>query len=767
VLPQFFLILCAASLLAAQQQELPSPNSVVKSNVNEVLVPVVVRDSQGKALGNLTKENFQILDNGKPQVISGFTVVERATAPPAAIAASSSAPSSSSNLVPASSPAQRFVVFLFDDLNLSTSDLSLTQKAVNKLLEASLPASDTAAVLSTSGTNSGFTRDSAKLQQTILSLKPNNIYRHNSRDCPNVDYYNADLILNKRDEMTLRAAIEDTISCANLPRDRRSIDIAKNMVEQAAQRALGMGEETYRTDLGFIRLVISKMGALPGERILILISPGFLTPSGEAMDLASQVLGMAARGNVIINAIDSRGLYTTNLESSERSTGSSLASIVQDQHRPVSMTADEGVMADLADGSGGTYFHGHNDLEAGLTKLFEVPRYVYLLSFSVAKPNGNYHQLKVKVNHDGLSVQARHGYVALKSESKVVTDSEGHQTTAASHDLEIPTEDKAVPLAEKQVSLPSNQLPPSAPNPPKAPSAVVGGMKAEEVKLYGDAHAYMDEPLTKLKKRVRQLGGLKPAENQEQLRDLIANVGARADALLRKLPNLTSDESVSETQRKDETAMFGCVGEGCANLARVSTAQRNQEFSYMILTHAYENSGVMVSEYRSGRDGKPLAQGTPLPYFQGFVSTCLVFSSLNQAESRYRYLGEQKTDGHDTFVIGFAQIAGSVEQPGRYMTEKGSIPMLFQGIAWVDKSDFRIVRLRTDLLAPQPDSQLLQETSNVVFGPVHIASHDTELWLPLSVDAEMEANGQVLQEQHEYSKYRLYQTNSVIVPIPQ
>jgi hypothetical protein len=126
-----------------------------------------------------------------------------------------------------------------------------------------------------------------------------------------------------------------------------------------------MGQQTYRTDLGFIRLVISKMGALPGERILILISPGFLTPSEDAMALASQVLGLAARDNVIINAIDSRGLYTTNLESSERGGGSPLASRVQNQNRPVSMTADEGVMADLADGSGGPYLHGHNDFEAG------------------------------------------------------------------------------------------------------------------------------------------------------------------------------------------------------------------------------------------------------------------------------------------------------------------------------------------------------------------------------------------------------------------
>lgn len=418
-LPQFSLVLCAASLLAAQQQEAPSPNSVVKSNVNEVLVPAVVRDGQGNAVGNLTKENFQILDNGKPQVISGFTVIERATEPPNPIAAASNSasPSGSSNEAPPHPAAQRFVVFLFDDLNLSTTDLSLAQKSVSKLLDASLPASDTVAVLTTSGTNSGLTRDRAKLQQTILNIKPTNIYRHNSKDCPNIDYYNADLILNKRDEMALQAAIEDTISCAGLPRDPGAATTAKLMVEQAAGQALAMGQKTYRTDLEFIRLVISKIGPLPGERMLVLISPGFLTPSGEAMELASQILDMAARGNVIINAIDARGLYTTNLGASERSAGSPLASIVEDQHRPVSMTADEGVMADLADGSGGTYFHGHNDLEAGLTRLSEMPRYVYLLTFSVAKPNGTYHQLKVKVNQAGLTVQARRGYVALRFES--------------------------------------------------------------------------------------------------------------------------------------------------------------------------------------------------------------------------------------------------------------------------------------------------------------------------------------------------------------
>jgi hypothetical protein len=124
------------------------------------------------------------------------------------------------------------VIFLFDDLNLSSGDLMLAQKAATKLLETSLAASDTAAVLSTSGANSGLTRDRAKLQQAILNIKPNNIYRYDAQGCPKVDYYTADLIVEKHDAMALEAAVEDTVTCAALPNDPKGIQAATLMVHR-------------------------------------------------------------------------------------------------------------------------------------------------------------------------------------------------------------------------------------------------------------------------------------------------------------------------------------------------------------------------------------------------------------------------------------------------------------------------------------------------------------------------------------------------------
>jgi VWFA-related protein len=80
------------------------------------------------------------------------------------------------------------------------------------------------------------------------------------------------------------------------------------------------------------------------------------------------------------------------------------------------MLLNEDIMAELADGTGGTYFHNSNDLQGGFQTLTEVPEYVYLLELSLqnVKQDGAYHLLKVKVDQDGLKLQARRGYFAPK-----------------------------------------------------------------------------------------------------------------------------------------------------------------------------------------------------------------------------------------------------------------------------------------------------------------------------------------------------------------
>ena len=125
-------------------------------------------------------------------------------------------------------------------------------------------------------------------------------------------------------------------------------------------------------------------------------------------------MDLAVQSNVIVSALDARGLYTTEIDASEMIKGSAQTAQLKSEYRRNTMSLNENVMAELAHGTGGNYFHNSNDIEGGFKQLTAAPEYLYMLEFSIkdVKQDGRYHRLKVKTDQKGLILQSRDGYFA-------------------------------------------------------------------------------------------------------------------------------------------------------------------------------------------------------------------------------------------------------------------------------------------------------------------------------------------------------------------
>ncbi len=284
-------------------------------------------------------------------------------------------------------------------------------------------------------------------------------------------------------------------------------------------------------------------------------------------------------------------------------------------------------------------------------------------------------------------------------------------------------------------------------------------IRDEETRLYSDAQPYLDDSEFDLEKRIPELKGL-DSSGDEDVSALLLKVGSKVDELIDKVPDLTSDEKVVQIQQTGLQA--ACASHsGCAP----TSGSRTQKLYHYIILSRHTDDGRVLEESRTNEQDQPVeSQGAGAPSFQGFVGSWIAFSPYNKGESRFRYLGEQKLGKKKTFVIAFAQIPGAVNLPGLMINGGRTIPILFQGIAWVDQEDFRILQLRTDILAPQLEVGLQKQTAMILFGPVDISQLNLKLWLPVGVDVSVENAGLNFEEQHAYSKYRMYHATIRLLP---
>jgi hypothetical protein len=299
---------------------------------------------------------------------------------------------------------------------------------------------------------------------------------------------------------------------------------------------------------------------------------------------------------------------------------------------------------------------------------------------------------------------------------------------------------------------------------------------------YGKTAPYVDLPLAQMKKSIRELNGIKPDDTPHgkpgqagQLELILEKTGEAIALQLPRVPNLICREDVAEeasakagnsdgmTQLAGRTT--GSIG-GHGILTQTPPATNKlvpgdwHHFDYIIHASKEADGTTTLEESRTGKGGSP----TPDPKGIGFAPLWLIFAAGNRSESNFHYLGTQKVEGHATYVVSFAQLPAQVRKPSLLATATDTIPLLYQGVAWIDAHDFHILRLRTDLLAPLPQFNLSRVTSTIEYAQVHIPDLADPLWLPQEVELLWQTNGEESGELHRYSRYQLFRATIKLRP---
>jgi len=390
-----------------------------KVRVNLVQVRVIVRDPSGKPINNLTRQDFLLYDQGKLQTISNFSVetpetrLQRA----AAVAKTQEDASPSGDAIGNKGPVlpERFVALVFDDTHLSLQDATWARSQAGRFLDSTGP-TDRVAIYTTSGQNTlEFTSDKPALHRAILGVVPRPLTPQAlGAECPEVTHYMADQIENKHDATAQAVAIEETVQC-QFNGDETKQSQAASIVLNAVLRALSAGDIENEFTYRHLEDVLRRLSSMPGERIMLLVSPGFLLTTAYLDE--SGVIDRANRANVVINTLDARGLYAPDVmgDISRPSSDSFRTAGQKTMYRVAAQTENQYVLGDLAYGTGGTFFHNSNDLQGGLQLAGLAPEVSYVLAFSPQnrKMDGQYHLLRVELaKKSKYSIQARRGYYA-------------------------------------------------------------------------------------------------------------------------------------------------------------------------------------------------------------------------------------------------------------------------------------------------------------------------------------------------------------------
>ena len=402
-------------LLAGQQQPPPPAAPSFRSSVNLVLVDVVVRDRKGAVVSGLSRDDFQLIEDGKTQQILTFAfeqiqnttqpvesvsllagsaataAVPRVAAPAAAAApAATSTPSTPSGPLTSEDVAgHRLLTLLFDTSSMQPEDVQKATDEAIKWVDEKMGPADLVAV-ATIGSSLQVLTDFTSNKEQVHSV----LQAFSAAD--GTAYAAVDASTQATDEAT-----------ANATDDTTTTDVGAQELD------------TFNNDvrLRALKTLAEALAPIQQKKAILYFSSGMQRNGTDNQIELRAAVNAAVRANVAIYPVDSRGLQAVVPGGSARqgSRGGIAAfngSAVTSQF--TQLAAQQETLTTLAADTGGTAFLDSNDFGEAFGKVTNDISSYYILGYASTNPDkdGRYRRITVRLKNRDVKVEAREGYYA-------------------------------------------------------------------------------------------------------------------------------------------------------------------------------------------------------------------------------------------------------------------------------------------------------------------------------------------------------------------
>jgi len=406
-----------SAVLAAQApppQQQP-PTFTASTQIVEVDVRAFTRD--GRFAEDLTIDDFEVLEDGKPQAIRALYFVgpaasDSATARPLV---TSRGPEGTTTGPPVSAARQTWI-FVFDVNHLTAGGgFDRARLAVTTFLKEQFRDGDLGGVMA-GGTmiNGRLTSVRSELMGAASSVRPNNDNRNRlnelMREFPRFRDETEALAVAESDREALqrvvtRACSEDPTACQG----------AEGMAREKASRFRTESQRSTLETLKAMNALANGLARIPGPKTIVFLSDGLVSQDMEGA--LQSVVGQTTRAGARIYAIDVRGLNRgTNAGIGDQMLADSPTG------GPARFDITEDAPNSLSVDTGGFFIRNQNNIGKALVDVADDANRYYVIGYQPenSRLDGTFRPIEVRVKRSGISVRARRGYLALPSSMLLV-----------------------------------------------------------------------------------------------------------------------------------------------------------------------------------------------------------------------------------------------------------------------------------------------------------------------------------------------------------